>query len=39
MVESSGQLKKVMTELRRVKTVNEVKRVITEDINSSSHSK
>jgi GTP pyrophosphokinase len=31
MVESSRQLKKVMKELRRVKTVNEVKRVTTED--------
>jgi len=31
MVESSRQLKKVMKELRRVKTVNDVKRVITED--------
>ena len=29
MVESSRQLKKVMSELRRVKTVNDVKRVIT----------
>jgi len=28
MVESSGQLKKVMAELRRVKTVNDVKRVV-----------
>ncbi|MGD9824512.1 RelA/SpoT family protein [Desulfobacter sp.] len=28
MVESSGQLKKVMAELRRVKTVNNVKRVV-----------
>ncbi len=39
MVESSGQLKKVMAELRRVKTVNEVKRVITEEITSGSQSK
>ncbi|MDD4274197.1 MAG: ACT domain-containing protein [Desulfobacter postgatei] len=39
MVESSAQLKKVMAELRRVKTVNEVKRVITEDITSGSQSK
>ena len=39
MVESSGQLKKVMAELRRVKTVNEVKRITTEEINSGSHSK
>ncbi len=31
MVESSEQLKKVMTELRRVKTVNEVRRVTTEE--------
>ncbi len=31
MVESSGQLKKLMSELRRVKTVNDVKRVITEE--------
>lgn len=28
MVESSGQLKKVMAELRRVKTVNDVRRVV-----------
>ena len=39
MVESSAQLKKVMAELRRVKTVNEVKRVITEEITSGSQSK
>lgn len=39
MVESSAQLKKVMAELRRVKTVNEVKRVITEEIPSGSQSK
>ena len=39
MVESSGQLKKVMAELRRVKTVNQVKRVITEEITSGSQSK
>ena len=32
MVESSGQLKKVMAAIRRVKTVNDVKRIITEDM-------
>lgn len=31
MVESSGQLKKVMAELRRVKTVNDVTRIATEE--------
>ncbi|MDX2439338.1 MAG: ACT domain-containing protein, partial [Desulfobacterales bacterium] len=32
MAESSGQLKKVMTAIRRVKTVNDVKRIINEDM-------